>query len=118
MPEEGRQYKSGRILLLCEKTGRHGDYLDGFARAGVAWQIMGIGLGVLGRGMLRRTTMDADEPLRATADQIILGEDLSTLAIAELEARVSALKEEIARVEVELKKKQAHGAAAASLFKS
>ena len=48
---------------------------------------------------------------------ITLGEELGSLSVAELEARVSALSEEIKRVERELKAKKAHEAAAASLFK-
>ncbi len=61
--------------------------------------------------------MDADEPLRAKSGQIIVGDDLSELAIAELEARVEALKDEIARVEAEIEKKRGHSSAAAALFK-
>ena len=48
---------------------------------------------------------------------ITLGDDLRTLSIAELEARLSALGEEIERVKRELQAKKAHEAAAASLFK-
>ena len=48
---------------------------------------------------------------------ITLGEDLRTLSVAELEARISALRDEIKRVERELEAKKAHEAAAASLFK-
>jgi uncharacterized small protein (DUF1192 family) len=47
-----------------------------------------------------------------------LGEPLDRLGISELRARIELLKVEIARVEVELHKKQAHEAAAANLFKS
>jgi uncharacterized small protein (DUF1192 family) len=46
-----------------------------------------------------------------------LGEPLSGLSIAELEARLAALTREIARVEEELRAKQSHEAAAAALFK-
>ena len=48
---------------------------------------------------------------------ITLGEDLRNLSVAELETRLSALGEEIKRVEGELEAKKAHEAAAASLFK-
>ncbi len=62
--------------------------------------------------------MDADEPMAAKGGQIVLGEDLSALAIAELEARIGALKDEIVRIEAEAEKKRAHSSAAAALFKS
>jgi uncharacterized small protein (DUF1192 family) len=48
---------------------------------------------------------------------ITLGDDLHTFSVGELEARLSALAEEIKRVERELQAKKAHEAAAASLFK-
>ena len=46
-----------------------------------------------------------------------IGENLETLSVAELEARIAAFKSEIARVEAELAKKRAHEASAAQLFK-
>ena len=46
-----------------------------------------------------------------------VGEPLDSLGISELQARIEALKVEIARVEAELHKKKAHEAAAAQLFK-
>ncbi len=63
--------------------------------------------------------MDWDELRpKPTPAGINLGEDLTGLSIAELEHRVEALKAEIERVEVELKAKRAHEAAASALFKS
>lgn len=47
-----------------------------------------------------------------------LGESLETLSVAELEARVVALKDEISRVEQELVRKLAQKSAADALFKS
>ncbi len=47
-----------------------------------------------------------------------LGENLSTLSVAELEHRIGDLEAEIARVRVELEKKRQHEAAAQALFKS
>ncbi len=47
-----------------------------------------------------------------------VGEPLSNLSIAELEARIAALTQEIDRVRQELSTKRGHEAAAASLFKS
>jgi uncharacterized small protein (DUF1192 family) len=48
---------------------------------------------------------------------ITVGEDLTTLSVAELEARIAALTGEIERVKGELGAKKAHEAAAASIFK-
>lgn len=61
--------------------------------------------------------MDWDEPQKNSAS-VTVGEDLSTLGLAELEARIAALKGEIERVEAEMTKKQAHSSAADALFKS
>lgn len=60
--------------------------------------------------------MDWDEARPKPAAQI--GEPLATLSVAELEARIAALEAEIVRVRDELKRKKAHEAAAAALFKS
>ncbi|MEZ5899696.1 MAG: DUF1192 domain-containing protein [Hyphomicrobium sp.] len=60
--------------------------------------------------------MDWDE-VRPKA-QATLGEQLGTLSVAELEARIAALHQEIERVSAELAKKKAHEAAASALFKS
>lgn len=60
--------------------------------------------------------MDWDEP--RVRPQATIGEPLGTLSVAELEARISALEGEIARVRAELEKKRAHESAAAKLFKS
>ena len=46
-----------------------------------------------------------------------LGEDLTTLSVSELEARIGELQQEIERVKSELGAKKAHEAAAASIFK-
>ncbi len=48
---------------------------------------------------------------------VLLGENLETLSVAELEDRIAALETEILRVCQELTKKRAHDAAAAALFK-
>ena len=58
---------------------------------------------------------DDDQPKAKKC--MTLGEDLRNLSVAELETRLSALGEEIKRVERELQAKKAHEAAAASLFK-
>jgi len=49
--------------------------------------------------------------------QVTVGEDLSSLSQAELEARIATLSQEIERVKAELKAKKAHEEAAASIFK-
>lgn len=47
-----------------------------------------------------------------------LGDNLETLSVGELEARIVALQAEIGRVEQELAKKRAQKSAADALFKS
>lgn len=61
--------------------------------------------------------MDWDDLKPKVPAGAMLGEDLTKLSVAELEARVAALKTEIARVEVELTAKRSHEAAAAAIFK-
>jgi uncharacterized small protein (DUF1192 family) len=48
---------------------------------------------------------------------ITVGEDLKVLSVAELEERIRALEQEIARVRNELQAKRSHEQAAAALFK-
>ena len=62
--------------------------------------------------------MDWDEPKRPAAKDITIGDSLATLSIAELEARIAALTNEITRVEKEVAAKKAHEAAAAAIFKT
>jgi uncharacterized small protein (DUF1192 family) len=62
--------------------------------------------------------MDWDEPKRPAAKDITVGDNLATLSIAELDARITALANEIARVEKEIAAKKAHEAAAAAVFKT
>ncbi len=61
--------------------------------------------------------MDWDELKPKPAKAVTLGEDLKSLSVAELEARIVALRAEIERVEEELRAKKAHEAAASALFK-
>jgi uncharacterized small protein (DUF1192 family) len=62
--------------------------------------------------------MDWDDLVpKAPAKGVVLGENLETLSVAELEVRIRALEGEIVRVGEELAKKKAHEAAAAALFK-
>ena len=60
---------------------------------------------------------DRPKPLKS-APAITVGEPLASLSIAELEARIAALTEEIERVRTEMRAKQAHEAAAAAIFKT
>jgi uncharacterized small protein (DUF1192 family) len=61
--------------------------------------------------------MDWDEQKPAPAKPMTVGEALGSLSIAELEARIAALTQEIERVQEELVAKRAHEAAAAAVFK-
>ena len=61
--------------------------------------------------------MDWDElrpPPRKT--QATIGDNLETLSIAELEARIGAFEQEIQRIRSELAKKRKHEEAASALF--
>lgn len=63
--------------------------------------------------------MDLDDLMPAKKPTgVAIGENLSTLSVAELEKRITDLGSEIERVRVELEKKRKHEAAAQSLFKS
>lgn len=59
---------------------------------------------------------DRPKPVRP-ATAITVGAPLGGLSIAELEARIDALTQEIERVREELRAKRAHEAAAAAVFK-
>jgi uncharacterized small protein (DUF1192 family) len=61
--------------------------------------------------------MDWDDLKPKPKPGVTLGEDLTTLSVAELEARIAALQREIERVKAELGAKKAHEAAAAQIFK-
>jgi uncharacterized small protein (DUF1192 family) len=61
--------------------------------------------------------MDWDDLKPKPKPGVTLGEDLTTLSVAELEARIAALQGEIERVKVELGAKKVHEAAAAQIFK-
>ena len=60
--------------------------------------------------------MDMDEMPRPKANMVI-GEALDVISVAELEQRVVELEAEIARIRAEITKKQASKSAAAAFFK-
>jgi uncharacterized small protein (DUF1192 family) len=61
--------------------------------------------------------MDWDDLKPKPKPGVTLGEDLKTLSVGELEARIADLQREIERVQAELGAKKAHEAAAAAVFK-
>ena len=64
--------------------------------------------------------MDLDELFPSKPDdpvEALKKQDLDPMSIEELEARIEALKEEIARVEAHMKRAQTHRSAAEELFK-
>lgn len=61
--------------------------------------------------------MDWDEPRHQPTITIVVGEDLTRMSVAELDARVAALRAEITRVEVEIARKRKQQSAADALFK-
>lgn len=61
--------------------------------------------------------MDWDDLKPKPKPAIALGEPLAALSIAELEGRIAALRQEIARVEAEITGKREHESAAEALFK-
>jgi uncharacterized small protein (DUF1192 family) len=62
--------------------------------------------------------MDWDDVQPKPAKGAGVGDNLETLSVGELEARIKAFEDEIQRVRDELARKRAHEAAAAKLFKS
>jgi len=61
--------------------------------------------------------MDWDDVRPKPAMGAMIGDNLSTLSVAELEARIKDLEDEIARVRTELDAKRRHEDAASALFK-
>jgi uncharacterized small protein (DUF1192 family) len=58
---------------------------------------------------------DDDRPKKKIAHEI--GQDLTLLSVTELNLRITALREEIARLEADIKGKQASRSAADQFFK-
>jgi uncharacterized small protein (DUF1192 family) len=61
--------------------------------------------------------MDWDDLKPKPVKAITVGEELTTLSVADLEARIVVLSGEIDRIKAELAAKKAHEAAASALFK-
>jgi uncharacterized small protein (DUF1192 family) len=61
--------------------------------------------------------MDPDEPTKKKANMVI-GENLEAISLAELEQRIHALESEIQRVRVEIGRKLASRNAADAFFRS
>ncbi len=61
--------------------------------------------------------MDWDEVRAKPKPGAAIGENLETLSVAELEARIAELEREIARVKTELEARRRHEDAASALFK-
>ena len=61
--------------------------------------------------------MDWDDVRPKPKVAAAIGENLETLSVAELEARIVDLEREIARVKTELEAKRRHEDAASALFK-
>lgn len=59
--------------------------------------------------------IDDDQPKRQPAHEI--GQDLATLSLDELAARITALQDEIRRLEAAIRTKQAGAAAADAVFR-
>ncbi len=62
--------------------------------------------------------MDFDDVKPEPKSGPSIGEDLSTLSVAELEQRIASLNKEIDRVKAELETKKGRQAAADNLFKN
>jgi uncharacterized small protein (DUF1192 family) len=65
----------------------------------------------------REKVMDWDDLKPKAPKGITLGESLESLSVAELDARIVSLEQEIERVKAELAQKKAHETAAAAIFK-
>ena len=58
-----------------------------------------------------------DEPRQPARPQIVVGDDVSLHSLDELEARIEALRAEIARIESVLAEKRSSRSAAETVFK-
>ena len=59
-----------------------------------------------------------DEDRKKPAAEIVIGEDLATISVDELEERITLLDAEISRIRAEIVSKQASKTSAENFFKS
>ena len=59
-----------------------------------------------------------DEDRKKPASELVIGEDLATISVDELEERITLLEAEISRIKDEIVSKQATRASAENFFKS
>ena len=59
-----------------------------------------------------------DEDRKKPARELVIGEDLATISVDELEERITLLEAEISRIKAEIVSKQATRASAENFFKS
>ena len=64
------------------------------------------------------TDMFDDEDRKKLASELVIGEDLATISVDELEERITLLQAEISRIKAEIVSKQATRASAENFFKS
>lgn len=97
MPEPGWRYKGAYVGCCCRQLGAESPERE-----------------LLTAELL----MDWDELVPPKAQSgVAVGDNLSTLSVAELEARIAAFEAEIERVKAELEAKRRHEEAASALFK-
>ena len=59
-----------------------------------------------------------DEYRKKPVSELVIGEDLATISVDELEERITLLEAEISRIKAEIVSKQATRASAENFFKS
>ena len=59
-----------------------------------------------------------DEDRKKPATELVIGEDLASISVDELEERITLLEAEISRIQAEIVSKQATKASAENFFKS
>ena len=61
---------------------------------------------------------DENEPLKKSKNEIVLGCELSTFSLEDIDERIEALREEIERLKAERERKSSSLSAAEAFFKS
>lgn len=67
-------------------------------------------------GLEGKAMFEDEEPEAKKASKLVVGVDLSTISVAELNERITLLEAEIVRVRSEIDKKQSSKASAESFF--